>query len=93
MVERYRPNRRKPFRYLEGGLTRNTLLRALQAEYRRGNSESKLYVALLARAVFNQEPRFIYPAGETGPVNTELLKSVGICVPDDAKTKIKSANR
>lgn len=70
MVERYRPNQRERqirYRARPQSLTpgRRALLRALRAEYLRGNSVSKLYVPLLARAVVEQEPRLLQePADE-----------------------------
>jgi hypothetical protein len=62
MVDRYRPKQRKhwpvgkPFKYRTARSSdRRTLLRALWEEYKFGNSVSKLYVALLARAILQQE--------------------------------------
>jgi hypothetical protein len=61
VVRPARPFRyRGPFRYREiraGG--RRALLRALAAEYKHGNSLSRLYVALLARTMVEQEPKLL----------------------------------
>lgn len=38
---------------------RTTLIRALASEYEHGNSASRLYVSLLARAVIEQDPRLL----------------------------------
>jgi hypothetical protein len=66
MVERRRanqPKRERQFRYSgtrqHGSPGRRALLRALATEYELGNSLSKLYASLLARAVVAQEPRLL----------------------------------
>jgi ribosomal protein S30 len=101
MVARYCPNSSKsrachPFRYTETGpprsVGRRALLRALASEYEHGNSVSKLYVALLARAVVEQEPRLLRPPADprfrwTPRIRNFLECGVRVQVPDAAVRK------
>ena len=96
MIERRRLNQPKsvrPFRYSNTGPHRQpgrrALLRALAAEYEFGNSLSKLYVSLLARAVVAQDPRLLRKPTHPNLIKTNALADLercGVRVMDAAKT-------
>jgi hypothetical protein len=82
MVDRYRPKQRKrwpegkPFKWRTVRSSgRRALLRALGEEYEFGNSVSKLYVALLARAMLQQEPSLIDEAYFRNRCGLDVLDS------------------
>jgi hypothetical protein len=67
---------------------RRALLRALSEEYEYGDAISKLYVALLAKAVVEQEPRLLRPPSDPRVSRTEVMRNLERCGvrPNDTKT-------
>ena len=86
MVERLKS--RKPFRYREiryrettsiRTVGRRSLLNALADEYEFGDSLSKLYVSLLARALVAQDPKLLKAPDDSRRVRSRAAANLERC--------------